>query len=137
MPFDINLSITGLQEAQRANLRAIASLRPGGMISRAVRDMTAAAHQHAVANTPWDTGSLRAVQRMEVNGLRGRVYLGGGKNPRSKTPPAEYGTYLHEQGMIPGLRGGVRAFYAYTEQKEGERILRTGAAQILQEWGRV
>ena len=135
MPFDVKLSIRGLQHAQAVNARIIATMQPRGAMGEAVRSMTGAAHAHAVANTPHDFGALRAAQRMSVKNLRGRVFIDpGAKHPRSKTPPSEYGRYLHDQGLIPGLRSGIRAFYLYTEQTEGERILREGAAMIQEAW---
>ena len=45
-------------------------------------------------------------------------------NPRQgNRRPSEYGYYLHRQGLRPGLRGGVRAFYQYTVQADGSRIV--------------
>jgi hypothetical protein len=84
-----------------------------------------------VFNTPWDYGALRASHRLEVKKLRAIIYIDpGAKHPRSKTPPSEYGPILHDQGMIPGVRGGVRAFYAYTEKTSGDSILRQGAEML-------
>jgi hypothetical protein len=129
--FDAKLSIEGLQEAQKANLKAINALKPSGALGRAVQFMSSAAHRAAVFNTPWDTGSLRASHRIKLKGDRGIIYIDpGASNPRSRTPPHEYGQYLHDQGMIPGIRGGIRAFYAYTEQTQGDAILKQGAKMI-------
>ena len=36
---------------------------------------------------------------------------------------AEYGYHLHEQGQVPGVRSGIRAFYEYVYERFGQRIL--------------
>jgi hypothetical protein len=116
MAFDIKLTITGIQEAQAANNRAIAALRPDGAFGRAVQYGTAAAHRYAVAVTHVDTGTLRASHRMEVNGLRGRVYIDpSATNPRSGGRAAVYGPYEHD-------RGGEHAFYQVVYDQYGRGI---------------
>jgi hypothetical protein len=130
----IRLDISGIQRAEKRNLRRIARLRPENARQRAVKTMATTAHRWAVYFTPWQTGSLRASHRIQVHGARARVYIDpGATNPRSRTRPAVYGQYLHEQGMIPGLRGGIRAFYAYTVQEKGDRIAEDGAHIIAEE----
>ena len=114
--FDLDLTITGVQEAQRANLEAIAALRPGGAFGRAVVYATTAAHRYAVAITHVDTGALRASHRVEVSGLRGRIYIDpGAVNPRSAQRPAVYGPYEH-------ARGGSHAFYQRVVEERGRQI---------------
>jgi hypothetical protein len=117
-------SIQGIQKLQRANQRMIAALKPDGALGRMAQVMTAETHRRAVANTPWDTGGLRASHRMMVQGARGEVYIDPSvSNPRQGgKKPAEYGEHLHNQGMRPGIRGGTRAFYQYTVEREGEQI---------------
>lgn len=106
MPFDPKLTITGLQEAQAANNRRIAALKPSGAFGRAIQYATTAAHRYAIAETHVDTGALRASHRMEISGLRGRVFIDpGAANPRSGRLTSLYGFYEHE-------RGGSHAFYA-------------------------
>ena len=83
-------------------------------------------HRLSVAYTPHDTGALRASHRMKLDTrqVMGRVSIDRtAKNPRSGMRTAEYGYYLHEQGQVPGLRSGIRAFYEYVYQKYGQRIL--------------
>lgn len=122
----MRITIQGLQEAQQANAQAINALQPKGAYGRAVQFMTTEAHRRAIANTPWDTGGLRAAHRMKIKGLRARVFLDpGARNPRQGgARPAEYGPRLHEQGMRPGLRGGIRAFYQYTAEHDGPKIVK-------------
>ena len=113
----IDLTIKGLQEAQRANVQAIEALKPRGSFGRAIQTGTAAIHRFAVYHTPWDTRSLATSHRMEIRrrGLEGRVFLDPrAANPRTGQRPSEYGYHLHQQGRRPGRRGGVRAFYEHT-----------------------
>ena len=120
----VRITIEGLQRAQQANEKMIVTLRPSGAFGRAILFATTEAHRRAVYNTPWDTGGLRASHRMEMDGLRGRVFIDpAAVNPRQGgRKPAVYGYYLHQQGMRPGLRGGIRAFYKYTVERDGKKI---------------
>lgn len=103
--FDVNLTITGLQEAQNANARLIAMMEPDGAAGEATRYVTVGLERLAIAATHVDTGSLRASHRSEVLGLFGRVFLDpNATNPRTGQLTSEYGVYEHE-------RGGEHAFY--------------------------
>lgn len=112
----VDLSITGIQEAQRANLRAIAALKPDGALGAAIRFATVAAQRYASTITHIDTGSLKASHRVEMRGLSGVVSIDpGAVNPRSRARPAEYGAYEE-------ARGGSHAFYGRTVKEAGPRI---------------
>lgn len=116
MAFDVKLSITGIQEAQAANNRAIAALQPTGALGRAVQYGTVTAHRYAIGLTHVDTGALKASHRMEVTGLRGRIYIDPSTtNPRSRQAPVDYGPYEHD-------RGGSHAFYARVIDEHGPAI---------------
>jgi hypothetical protein len=120
MTFDVKLSITGIQEAQERNARAMAALRPTGAFGRAIQYVTVEAQRYAVGYTHVDTGSLKAAQRMEIGGLRGRVYIDpSATNPRSGQRPAEYGRYEHG-------RGGSHAFYQRVISDQGARLRKEG-----------
>jgi len=131
----VGITIEGLQKAQRANAQAIAAVKPSGGLGKAIQYGTTQAHRWAVYYTPWDTGGLRAAHRMEFSGARGKIYIDpGARNPRQRgAAPSEYGFYLHQQGLIPGLRGGVRAFYAQTVEAKGQTILEGMGKVILGE----
>jgi len=123
---NVEVTIRGLQEAQRAMEKAFQAVQPRGSLGQAVHAGTAMAHRFAVYNTPWDTGGLRASHRMMMIGpATGRVDIDpAAVNPRQgNRRPREYGYYLHGQGLRPGLRGGVRAFYLHTVQTRGSRIV--------------
>jgi hypothetical protein len=124
------ITIEGLQQAQQANQRMMAAMRPSGSLGRGIVYATTQLHRRSVYNTPWDTGGLRAAHRMRVGGLRGMVFIGGGMNPRQGSAPSEYGPHLHAQGKRPGLRGGIRAFYAYTVDTDGPQIGRDALAIV-------
>lgn len=125
MPVQVN--IKGLQRLQDANLRAINALKPKHALGKALKEGTAQIHRLSVAHTPHDTGALRASHRIKIDSrqVMGRVSLDRtAKNPRTGQRTAEYGYYLHQHGQIPGLRSGIRAFYAYVYDNYGTRILK-------------
>jgi len=116
--FDVDLTITGIQAVQAANLRAIAAMKPSGALGRAVLYGTTEAHRYAVAITHVDMGALQASHRikMKQGGLRGEIYIDPATtNPRSGQRPVVYGFYEHE-------RGGSHAFYARVEKERGAAI---------------
>ena len=123
-------SIVGIQKFQQANQQIINALKPTGARGRMVKLATTATHRHAVVNTPVESGGLAAAHRMLVEGARGQVYIDPRvTNPRQRgRKPAEYGRYLHDQGMQPGLIRGVRAFYEYTVEHDGDQI----AEEVMQ-----
>lgn len=123
--FDVNMTITGIQEAQRANLQAIAALKPRGAFGRMVIYVTREAQRDAVAITHVDTGALRASHRVKVQGLRGWVYIDPSSvNPRSGERPAVYGVYEHE-------RGGSHAFYQRVVDERGQEIAERALRELM------
>lgn len=122
----VDLSIEGIQDAQDENIRAIAALQPTGAGGRAVQFMTAGLHRYAVSVTHVRTGALHASHLMEINGLRGEVYLNpAAVNPKTKKRPAEYGVYEHR-------RGGEHAFYDRTIDEAGPDLIERGATLAFQ-----
>ena len=124
----VRVAIKGIQEAQSANLKVIAALKPESAFGRAIQFATTAAHRYAVALTHVDTGALRASQRMELddNSLRGRVFLdASARNPLSGARTVEYGPFEH-------VRGGEHAFYRRVVDEYGARIASEAGRMILQ-----
>ena len=125
--FDASLTITGIQEAQQANLRAIAALRPEGAFGRAVVYAATAAHRYAVAITHvwwYKGGGLRASHRIEVQGLRARIYIDPASvNPRGERP-AVYGGEEH-------ARGGSHAFYERVVVERGREIAEGAMRELV------
>ena len=116
MAFNVRLSITGIQEAQAANNRAVAALKPSGALGRAVQYGTIAAHRYAIGFTHVDTGALKSSQRMEISGVRGRVFIDPSAfNPSCGQRTAMYGPYEH-------ARGGSHAFYQRVIDEHGQEI---------------
>lgn len=114
----VSLTIKGLQEAQQANQRRLAELKPSGALGRAVQYATATLQRHAIGITHVDTGSLRASHRMrlEAGGLRGVIYIDpSAVNPRSGQKTSIYGPVEH-------ARGGSHAFYARTVAEAGPQV---------------
>ncbi len=119
-------TIEGIQEAQAANLRALAVVKPSGAFGRAIHHATAAAHRFAVIFTHVDTGALRAAQRATYTDwdLRGQIFIDpSARNPVSGERPAEYGIYEH-------ARGGEHAFYQRVIDERGNEIVQE-AGQII------
>ena len=116
-------AIRGLQKAQQRNLKHIRDLRTGSSVNRAVKWGATAAHRAVIPNTPWDTSALRNSHRITMKHSQHRafIHIGSGTNPRGQRP-SEYGPYLHRQGLRPGRKGGIRAFYKYTVIEHGSRI---------------
>ena len=120
----VSVTITGIQEAHAANLRAIAAVKPEGGLGRAIQYATTAAHQYAVSITHVDTGALRASERMALFGTRGEIFLDPtARNPRGGERTAIYGVTEHE-------RGGSHAFFRRTIDEAGERIGTTAVQMI-------
>ncbi len=123
----VDMTIKGIQEAQRWNLRAIAALRPSGALGRAIRWGMAAAHRYAVSITHVVTGALRASHRMAVSGTQGRIFLDpSARNPRSRVRTAVY-------GPAEERRGGEHAFYRRTVTEAGPRIAREMGQRVARE----
>jgi hypothetical protein len=121
-----DISIQGIQEAQRDNLRMIRALEPGGALGQAVQATAIDAHRYTVSITHVDTGSLRASHRIDYSSMgsdeaRANIYIDPGSvNPRSHAKPSVYG--IGEED-----RGGTHAFYDRTLEERGERSLEIGA----------
>lgn len=131
MPIQVN--IKGLQRLQDANIRAINALKPRGALGKGIREGTAQIHRLSVVYTPHDTGALRASHRIKIDSRQtmGRVSIDRtARNPKTGQLTHEYGYHLHQQGQIPGLRSGIRAFYEYVAERFGDKILARVAAII-------
>lgn len=119
------VTIQGIREAQRANQRAIAGLKPNGPFGKAIKEATVKAHRYAVSITHVDTGALRASHRMKVTGIRGEIFIDRGtRNPKTGERPAAYGAEEH-------ARGGQHAFYERTVKEAGDGIARETGETIL------
>ena len=108
-------AIKGIQEAQAENAKRIARLQPHGEVGQKIKELTTSAHRYAVSITHVLSGSLRASHRMELKGLRGRIYIDPTSvNPRSGQKPSVYGFYENK-------RGGEHAFYDRTVDEFEEK----------------
>lgn len=136
----VKLSIKGIQEEQAKNLKRIAMLKPGGVISRAIRRALVMAHRFAVALTHVGHyrvkgggyvggGTLRASHRIAFreSDTYGFIYIDPSAiNPRSHQSAAVYGVYEHQ-------RGGSHAFYGRVMDEYGKEIAKEGVDMILHE----
>lgn len=134
-----NPSISGLQQAQQAMMKKIASLKPGGSFEDAIRFGTIAALRYAISITHVDTGTLRAALRMKLergfmSGPRGVVYI----DPNAVSParsttmagrakPSKYGPFEN-------ARGDSHGFFERVPRERGSTIGRQCAAALVRNW---
>jgi hypothetical protein len=118
----IDKTIRGLQEAQRWNARAIANMRPSDKFGRLIQTITTQLQRQEIAITHVDTGALRASERMEINGLRGRIFIDqNARNPRSGVP-------THVYAVFENARGGEHAFAERAARDIAPRIVNQALA---------
>lgn len=141
--FDVKLTITGLQEAQREALKIQAQLQPDGAAGDIVKYVTLGLHRYAVTYThigqyiqsksgSWyyhvpgrGGGSLRAAHRPMVSGLRGEVSIDeSARNPLTGRAPAEYGAYEF-------ARGGEHDAYGRAVEGHAQDLLDAAVARYL------
>lgn len=125
----MDITIRGLQEAQRGNLKLIAAMKPGGALDEAVHIGTIAAHRYSVIETHVDIGALKASHRIKyergIFGTKGIVFIDPtARNPRSRQLTAQYGFYEHE-------RGGEHAFYEKTFNRRASNIADQSIAGLV------
>jgi len=130
------ITVQGIEEVQKRNMRRIAALQPEGEAGDAVRDAVVSLHRYAVSITHVgkyhvggmvvEGGSLRAAHRMEVSELYGIVHVDPkARNARTKTPPREYAVYEN-------ARGGEHAFYDRTVDEEGPKVKERAMTRITE-----
>jgi hypothetical protein len=118
-------SIEGIQEAQEANLRTIAALRPSGAYGNAIRMIITQLHRYKTTIIHVDTGALRASQRIEQVGLKARSWIDEDAiNPRTGDRPAVY-------GALEEARGGSHAFGARTVDEAAPQIVNTALNYLV------
>ncbi len=114
----IKANIKGLQKAQAENIRRLAELKPQGAAGQAIRRAGQMIIRYVIAITHVDSGALRASHRIEVNGLRGRIYI----DPSARNPHT--GALTSVYGAIEHARGGKHAFYTRTKNEYGPEVVR-------------
>jgi len=118
------LTINGLQKAQRWNARAIANLKPGGDVPRAIQIIVTQLHRYELTVAHVDTGAMRASIRMEVNGMRGRTYV----DPQARNPRTGMLTSVYAEAEE--ARGGEHAFASRTVNEAAPRIINQALGYI-------
>lgn len=133
MTYNPQLSLEGIQEVQRRNLRRIANLQPEGAAGEAVRDAAIALHRHAVSITHVGQytggGALKNSHRMKVEGLEAVIYIDphsvSPRRTKRKNRPVIYGVYEN-------ARGGEHAFYDRTVDDIGTQVSERAARHITE-----
>ncbi len=119
---DIDIKVRGLERIQAAARQVVEAMTEGGALGKAVRHVALGAHRYATDRTVVDTGTWRASQRVEVKGLRGRIFIDpSAVNPKGGGKPSEYGAGLELR------RGGRYAAYQQTFDQAGMNLLKEGA----------
>ena len=123
---DVRATITGIQEAQAANIRLMAEVRPQSGLGRAVQYAISDLNRYAVSITHVDTGALRASHRQRWMGeARAQLYLDpGARNPRTGALTSRY-------GPVENARGGAHAFYQRTYDERGEKAATRALMYVL------
>jgi len=125
---DISLTITGIQELQKANAEMMRAISPRGALGKAIKEGTQAAHRYAQIITHVDTGAWKGSHRMAYREVgtspRGEVYIDPSSvNPVSNVRPAVYASGWEEWG-------GEMAVYERTVNERGDQIIRDMTAII-------
>lgn len=121
----MRVTIKGLQQAQKAMLRAMAAVKLESGLDRAVHVATTYAHRFAVYVSHRDTGAMansHMIQREAA--ARYRIFLSEtAKNPRTSALVSVYGVAEHN-------RGDSHAYYERTYQ-QGPQILSRASAYLV------
>jgi hypothetical protein len=105
-------AVAGLPETQDALRRIVETLRPDGGFGNALEAGAIGFRDYVASITPRQTGTLAGAHRVEVIGLRARVYVDPGAiNPRSGQSAAAYA----------GPMEARHSFYQRTANEYGER----------------
>lgn len=117
--------IQGLQETQDGILRTMAALRPDSDFGRVIQYVTIGLHRGDVVRAHVDTGTMRAGQLLEVNGLSGRVYT----NPSAHNPRTGARAAMYEQ--FEDRRGGDHAAKRNTFEQDAPRVVQEAISQFI------
>ena len=122
MSVDVQLTITGIQELQKANAEMMRAISPRGALGKAIKEGTQAAHRYAQIITHVDTGAWKGSHRMRfreaTSSARGEVYIDPSSvNPQSNVRPAVYASIWEE-------REGEMAVYKRTVDERGDKIVK-------------
>src|SRR5688500_7459680 len=98
------IGISGLQEAQRENLRDVQAVSPSGGLARAVQMVALDANRSQTTQIHVDTGALRASARVSEDGAaRWSIYIDpGARNSRSGVLVSSYAEIENDRGGSHG-----------------------------------
>lgn len=118
---DWTILIDGWNEAQLANQRLVAAVKPTGYLGRGVKAMTLEAQRQAINVTHVDTSALKHSHRVQFKNTKsdavGVVYVGAVTNPKTGETTSNYGIIEHQ-------RGGEHAFYQIVVTDRLDDLLR-------------
>jgi hypothetical protein len=112
MPF----TVQGLEKIQAARMQLIYAMQPNGALGKAVLLGTTQMFRGVQTRIHRDTGTYAAAQIPKVNGLKGMVYTGAYKNPKSGQAASVYGPFEE-------ARGGGHAAYANTFKGDAPGVM--------------
>lgn len=116
-----NITVQGYQELQAAQRKLVEAMEPTGALGEAVKQTTLKMQKGVISRAHELTGTYKASQMIEVDGLNGRVYTAANQSPR--------GGVASVYGPIEEARGGSHAAYGATVEAD--------AIPALEEAGRL
>lgn len=122
----MNATVLGYQELQNANRKLLEAMRPSGGLGKAVLYGTVQMQRGVISRTHVDTGTLKASQMGDVQGLSGRVYTASNRNPKSGASASTYGPFEER-------RGGSHAAYANTFKGDAPGVMGDAIKIIISE----
>jgi len=110
------VTVQGFEAIQNANRKLLESMKPSGALGKAVLYGTVQMQRGVITRAHTDTGTYKASQKGDVQGLTGRVYTASNRNPKSGAFASAYGPYEE-------ARGGSHAAYANTFKGDAPGVM--------------
>ncbi len=121
-----SITVQGYEQIQAAQRKLLEALKPNGALGKAVLYGTVQMQRGVTTRVHRDTGTYAASQMGDVQGLAGRVYTAGNRNPESGEPASAYGPYEE-------ARGGGHAAYGTTFTSDAPGVIADAIKIILAE----
>lgn len=121
-----SVTVQGYEALQNANRKLLEAMKPSGGLGKAVLYGTVQMQRGVITRAHVDTGTYKASQTADVQGLSGRVYTASNRNPRSGQAASAYAPYEE-------ARGGGHAAYANTFRGDAPGVMGDAIKIIVSE----
>lgn len=118
--------VQGYEAIQAANQKLIADMKPTGALGKAVLYGAQQFQKGVQSRAHVDTGTYKASQMADAQGLVGRAYTASNRNPKSGASASTYGPYEE-------ARGGAHAAYATTFRTDAPGVMASAIGLIVSE----